>query len=39
MIPDSVDTGENSQLYRETNKQHAAAQLAFAEEGNSVLTH
>lgn len=38
LIPDSFDNGENSQSYRETNKQHAAAQLAVAEKSNSVLT-
>lgn len=38
LIPDSADNGENSQSYRETNKQPAAAQLAFAEKSNSVLT-
>lgn len=37
LIPDSADNGENSQSYRETNKQHAAAQLAVAEKSNSVL--
>lgn len=38
LIPASVDNGENSQLHRQTNKQHAAAQLAVAEKSNSVLT-
>lgn len=37
LIPDSADNGENSQSYGETNKQHAAAQLAVGEKSNSVL--
>lgn len=37
LIPDSGNNRANSQSYGETNKQHAAAQLAVAEKSNSVL--